>query len=39
MGIALKGFQFLLPAALSQVILWIYLGYTLSKISYVKYRN
>ena len=32
-----KGFGWLLPAVVSYIILWVYAGYVLSKVTYVQY--
>ena len=32
-----KGFGWLLPAVVSYIILWVYVGYVLSKVTYVQY--
>jgi len=38
-AIKLRGFDWLLPAALSQVVLWAYVGYAVSKVTYVPYDD
>jgi len=32
-----KGVFWLLPAVVSYIILWVYVGYALSKVTYVQY--
>ena len=32
-----KGFVWLLPAMVNYIILWVYVGYALSKVTYVQY--
>lgn len=39
LAVGLKGFVWLLPAVVSHVILWTYIGYTLSKVTYVRYPD
>ena len=36
---SLRGSFWILPALACYIILWIYIGYTLSKITYVKYNG
>ena len=36
---SLKGVVWLLPAVVSQIILWVYVGYALSEVIYVKYSD
>lgn len=38
-AVSLKGFVWLLPAVVSHIILWAYIGYTLSKVTYVQYPD
>ncbi len=38
-AVRLNGFVWLLPAVVSHIILWVYLGYALSKVAYVQYRD
>jgi len=37
--VSLKGFVWLLPAMVSHIILWTYIGYTLSKVAYELYPD
>ena len=37
--VGLKGAAWLLPAVVSHIILWSYIGYALSKLTYVQYPN
>jgi hypothetical protein len=34
-----KGVAWLLPAIVSYIILWVYVGYALSKVTYVQYSE
>jgi hypothetical protein len=34
-----KGSFWLLPAVMGHIILWVYVGYALSKVVYVQYRE
>lgn len=38
-GIPLRGSHWLLPAAVSQVVLLVYVGYAVSKVTYVLYPD
>mgnify|MGYP001812225881 CR=1 FL=1 len=38
-AVSLEGFAWLLPAALSHIILWGYIGYAISRVTYVKYPD
>jgi len=38
-AVGLEGFAWLLPAIGSHIILWVYIGYTLSKVVYVQYLD
>ena len=38
-AIALEGSSWLLPTIVSNIILWVYVGYAVSKVSYVKYQD
>jgi hypothetical protein len=38
-SVGLKGVAWLLPAVVSHVILWGYIGYALSKVTYVQYPD
>lgn len=38
-AISVKGFIWLLPTIISNIILWVYVGYVVSKVSYVKYQD
>lgn len=39
LAIGFKGSAWLLPAAVSHIILWAFIGYTLSRITYVPYHK
>jgi hypothetical protein len=36
---SLRGFIWLLPAVVSYIVLWVYIGYAVSKVTYVKYQD
>lgn len=36
---SLRGSIWLLPAAVSYIVLWVYIGYAVSKVTYVKYQD
>lgn len=38
-AVGLKGFGWLLPAVASHIILWIYIGYAISHVTYVEYPD
>ena len=38
-AVGLRGFIWLLPAVLSHIILWVYVGYAVSKVTYVQYPD
>ena len=38
-AVILRGFVWLVPAVLSHVMLWVYIGYVLSKVTYIPYRD
>lgn len=38
-AVSLKGIVWLLPAVVSHIILWTYIGYVLSKLTYVQYPD
>lgn len=38
-GVTLKGSAWLLPAVVSLVILWAYVGYVVSKVTYVLFHD
>lgn len=38
-AVGLMGVTWLLPAMLSHIVLWSYVGYTVSKVVYVQYRD
>ena len=38
-AVSLKGLIWLLPAVVSHIVLWVYIGYALSKVIYVKYLD
>lgn len=38
-GTTLRGSDWLLPAFVSLIVLWVYVGYALSKITYVQYHE
>ena len=38
-AVGLKGSGWLVPAVASHVVLWVYVGYAVSKIIYVPYRE
>jgi len=38
-AVGVKGISWLLPALVSQIVLWGYVGYALSKVTYVRYPN
>ena len=35
----IKGAAWLMPAIVSHIVLWVYLGYMLSKVNYVQYSD
>ena len=37
--VGIKGFAWLLPAIASHIILWVYVGYAVSRIKYVQYHK
>jgi uncharacterized protein (DUF983 family) len=38
-GATLRGSDWLLPAFVSLVVLWVYVGYALSKVTYVRFHD
>jgi len=38
-AIGIRGFVWLLPAVVSYIILWVYVGYAVSKVTYVQYQD
>lgn len=38
-AVGVRGWGWLLPAVLSHIVLWTYIGYALSKTSYVQYPD
>ena len=38
-AVALKGHMWLLPAMLSNIVLWCYVGYAVSRVKYVQYSD
>lgn len=38
-GATLRGSDWLLPAFVSLVVLWVYVGYALSKVKYVLFHD
>ena len=38
-AVGLKGSAWLLPTVASHIILWIYIGYALSMVTYIKYPD
>jgi uncharacterized protein (DUF983 family) len=37
--VTLKGSVWLLPAVVSLIVLWVYVGYALSKVTYVQFHD
>jgi hypothetical protein len=38
-GATLRGSDWLLPAFVSLIVLWVYVGYAVSKVTYVRYHD